>query len=90
MNNAGIFLNKPFLDFTTEDFDALVSTNLLGFLYITQRTVKQMLKQKFGVRCEHQRGAGRSANRRRIRFGFDDDKGWVECGNPEPRRRVWK
>jgi NAD(P)-dependent dehydrogenase (short-subunit alcohol dehydrogenase family) len=48
VNNAGIFLSKPFLDFTTEDFDALVSTNLLGFLYITQRTVKEMLKQKSG------------------------------------------
>jgi NAD(P)-dependent dehydrogenase (short-subunit alcohol dehydrogenase family) len=47
-NNAGIFLNKPFTDFTTEDFDALVSTNLLGFFYITQRTVKEMLKQKSG------------------------------------------
>jgi NAD(P)-dependent dehydrogenase (short-subunit alcohol dehydrogenase family) len=48
VNNAGIFLNKPFTDFTTEDFDALVSTNLLGFFYITQLTVKEMLKQKSG------------------------------------------
>jgi NAD(P)-dependent dehydrogenase (short-subunit alcohol dehydrogenase family) len=48
VNNAGIFLTKPFTDFTTEDFDVLVSTNLLGFLYITQRTVKEMLKQKSG------------------------------------------
>jgi NAD(P)-dependent dehydrogenase (short-subunit alcohol dehydrogenase family) len=48
VNNAGIFLNKPFTDFTTEDFDALVSTNLLGFFYFTQRTVKEMLKQKSG------------------------------------------
>ena len=48
VNNAGIFLTKPFTDFTAEDFDALVSTNLLGFFYITQRTVKQMLKQKSG------------------------------------------
>jgi NAD(P)-dependent dehydrogenase (short-subunit alcohol dehydrogenase family) len=48
VNNAGIFLNKHFLDFTIEDFNALVSTNLLGFFYITQRTVKQMLKQKSG------------------------------------------
>ncbi len=48
VNNAGIFLNKPFTDFATEDFDALVSTNLLGFFYITQRTVKEMLKQKSG------------------------------------------
>jgi NAD(P)-dependent dehydrogenase (short-subunit alcohol dehydrogenase family) len=48
VNNAGIFYTKPFTDFTIEDFDALVSTNLLGFLYITQLTVKQMLKQKSG------------------------------------------
>jgi len=46
--NAGIFLTKPFIDFTTADFHALVSTNLLGFLYITQLSVKQMLKQKSG------------------------------------------
>jgi NAD(P)-dependent dehydrogenase (short-subunit alcohol dehydrogenase family) len=48
VNNAGIFLTKPFTEFTTEDFGALVSTNLLGFFYITQRTVKEMLKQKSG------------------------------------------
>jgi NAD(P)-dependent dehydrogenase (short-subunit alcohol dehydrogenase family) len=48
VNNAGIFLNKPFTDFTAEDFDALVSTNLLGFFYITQRTVIEMVKQKSG------------------------------------------
>jgi len=48
VNNAGIFYAKPFTEFTTEDFNALASTNLLGFLYITQLTVKQMLKQKSG------------------------------------------
>jgi len=48
VNNAGIFYTKPFTDFTTEDFNALTSTNLLGFLYMTQLAVKQMLKQKSG------------------------------------------
>ena len=48
VNVAGIFLTKPFTDFTTEDFDALVSTNLLGFFLITQRAVKEMLRQKSG------------------------------------------
>jgi NAD(P)-dependent dehydrogenase (short-subunit alcohol dehydrogenase family) len=48
VNNAGIIRSKPFTEFTDEDFDALVSTNLRGFLYITQLTVKQMLKQKSG------------------------------------------
>jgi NAD(P)-dependent dehydrogenase (short-subunit alcohol dehydrogenase family) len=48
VNNAGIYKTKPFTDFTSEDFSALVSTNLLGFLHITQLTVKQMLRQKSG------------------------------------------
>jgi NAD(P)-dependent dehydrogenase (short-subunit alcohol dehydrogenase family) len=48
VNNAGVFYTKPFTEFTTEDFDALVSVNLLGFLHMTQLTVKQMLKQRSG------------------------------------------
>jgi NAD(P)-dependent dehydrogenase (short-subunit alcohol dehydrogenase family) len=48
VNNAGIFYAKPFTEFTTEDFNALVSTNLFGFIYITQLSVKQMLRQKSG------------------------------------------
>jgi NAD(P)-dependent dehydrogenase (short-subunit alcohol dehydrogenase family) len=48
VNNAGIFRTKAFTDFTAEDFNVLVSTNLLGFLYMTQLTVKEMLKQKSG------------------------------------------
>jgi NAD(P)-dependent dehydrogenase (short-subunit alcohol dehydrogenase family) len=48
VNNAGIFFTKPFTEFSTADFNALVSTNLLGFLYITQLAVKQMLIQKSG------------------------------------------
>ncbi|HSS16715.1 MAG TPA: SDR family oxidoreductase [Candidatus Dormibacteraeota bacterium] len=46
--NAGIFLVKPFTDYTADDFRALVSTNLEGFIYITQLAVKQMLAQKTG------------------------------------------
>ena len=48
VNNAGIFRKKPFTDFTIEDFNALVSINLLGFFYITQLAVRQMLKQRSG------------------------------------------
>ena len=39
---------KPFTDYTPDDFRALVSTNLAGFIYITQLAVKQMLSQKSG------------------------------------------
>jgi NAD(P)-dependent dehydrogenase (short-subunit alcohol dehydrogenase family) len=46
--NAGIFLVKPFTEYTAEDFRALVSTNLAGFIYIAQLAVKQMQAQKTG------------------------------------------
>jgi NAD(P)-dependent dehydrogenase (short-subunit alcohol dehydrogenase family) len=48
INNAGIFIPKPFTEYTTEDFNALVSTTLAGFFYVSQLAVKQMLKQKCG------------------------------------------
>jgi NAD(P)-dependent dehydrogenase (short-subunit alcohol dehydrogenase family) len=46
--NAGIFVVKPFTDYTTDDFQALISTNLTGFIHITQLAVKQMQAQKTG------------------------------------------
>jgi NAD(P)-dependent dehydrogenase (short-subunit alcohol dehydrogenase family) len=48
VNNAGIFSAKPFTDYTTEDFRRFVSTNLEGFIFITQFAVKQMLSQGTG------------------------------------------
>jgi len=48
VTSAGIYYVKPFTDFTSEDFDALVSVNLRGFIYIAQLAVKQMLRQKSG------------------------------------------
>jgi NAD(P)-dependent dehydrogenase (short-subunit alcohol dehydrogenase family) len=45
VNNAGIFFTKAFTDYTGEDFKALSSVNLEGFLYVTQGAVKQMLAQ---------------------------------------------
>ena len=48
VNNAGIYFTKPFTDYTADDFKSLVSTNLEGFLYITQLSIKQMLAQKTG------------------------------------------
>src|SRR6476619_1006238 len=48
INNAGDLIQKPFTEYTTEDFNTLVSTTLAGFLYVSQLTVKQMLRQKSG------------------------------------------
>jgi NAD(P)-dependent dehydrogenase (short-subunit alcohol dehydrogenase family) len=46
--NAGIFIVKPFTEYTADDFQALAATNLLGFIYITQLAVKQMQAQQTG------------------------------------------
>src|SRR5258705_6406521 len=50
VNNAGIFFTRPFTDYTAEDFKSLISTNVEGFLYVTQLSIKQMLAQKTGGR----------------------------------------
>ena len=48
INNAGVFIPKSFTEYTTADFNALVSTTLAGFLYVSQLAAKQMLRQKSG------------------------------------------
>jgi NAD(P)-dependent dehydrogenase (short-subunit alcohol dehydrogenase family) len=48
VNNAGIFFTKPFTEYTPEDIRSVVSTNVEGFVYITQLSIKQMLAQKTG------------------------------------------
>ena len=48
INNAGIFAVKPFTDYTADDFQNFVHTNLDGFIFITQLAVKQMLSQGTG------------------------------------------
>jgi NAD(P)-dependent dehydrogenase (short-subunit alcohol dehydrogenase family) len=48
VNNAGIFIAKPFTDYTPSDFASLVHTNLEGYLYVTQLVIKQMQAQKTG------------------------------------------
>ncbi len=48
VNNAGIFFSKPFTEYTAEEVRALVSTNLDGFVFITQLAVRQMLAQDSG------------------------------------------
>jgi len=48
VNNAGIFFTKPFTEYTAADFRSLISTNVEGFLYLTQLSIRQMLVQKTG------------------------------------------
>ena len=48
INNAGIYIGKPFTDYTPHDFAAITSVNLTGFFHITQLAIRQMASQSSG------------------------------------------
>jgi NAD(P)-dependent dehydrogenase (short-subunit alcohol dehydrogenase family) len=48
VNNAGLFLAKPFTDYTEEEFASVIGVNVAGFFRITQRAIPHMLKQGAG------------------------------------------
>ena len=48
VNNAGVFVAKPFTDYTAEDYALVTGVNLAGFFWLTQRAIGQMLRQRRG------------------------------------------
>ena len=48
VNNVGTFTPNSFTDYTEEDFENMVTTNLAGFFYLTRYVLRQMRKQKSG------------------------------------------
>ncbi|BCY11302.1 SDR family NAD(P)-dependent oxidoreductase [Actinoplanes sp. L3-i22] len=48
VNNAGVFIAKPFTDYTADDFDAVAGVNLRGFVSVTQPAIAAMLEQGGG------------------------------------------
>jgi len=48
VNNAGIFMAKPFTAYSKEDYELYVGTNVTGFFHLTQRAVDAMIKQGRG------------------------------------------
>jgi NAD(P)-dependent dehydrogenase (short-subunit alcohol dehydrogenase family) len=48
INNAGIYIEKPFTDYTPDDYAAIIAVNLTGFFHITQRAIRQMVTQGGG------------------------------------------
>jgi NAD(P)-dependent dehydrogenase (short-subunit alcohol dehydrogenase family) len=48
VNNVGIYMPKPFTEYTPEDFAAMIGTNVAGYFFVTQQAVTQMRKQKSG------------------------------------------
>jgi NAD(P)-dependent dehydrogenase (short-subunit alcohol dehydrogenase family) len=48
VNNAGIFVARPFTDYTEEDYHLVLAINLGGFFHLTKRVAAEMLKQGSG------------------------------------------
>ena len=48
VNNAGIFISKPFTEYTAADYTAVIGVNLTGFFHLTQRVITEMLKRGSG------------------------------------------
>jgi NAD(P)-dependent dehydrogenase (short-subunit alcohol dehydrogenase family) len=47
VNNAGIFISKPFTEYTAEDYDRITGVNLTGFFWLTRRVIAEMV-QRYG------------------------------------------
>jgi NAD(P)-dependent dehydrogenase (short-subunit alcohol dehydrogenase family) len=48
INNAGVFISKPFTQYTAEDYALLVGVNLTGFFWLTQRVIADMVRRYGG------------------------------------------
>jgi NAD(P)-dependent dehydrogenase (short-subunit alcohol dehydrogenase family) len=48
VNNAGIFIAKPFTQYTAEDYAAVLNVNVSGFFHVTQLAIEQMEKNQSG------------------------------------------
>jgi NAD(P)-dependent dehydrogenase (short-subunit alcohol dehydrogenase family) len=48
VNNVGIYMPKPFTEYSPEDFEMMIATNIAGYFFVTQQVVAQMRKQKSG------------------------------------------
>jgi NAD(P)-dependent dehydrogenase (short-subunit alcohol dehydrogenase family) len=48
VNNAGIFIAKPFTEYTEDDYNRVMNTNVASFFFMTQQVIPQMKEQKSG------------------------------------------
>jgi NAD(P)-dependent dehydrogenase (short-subunit alcohol dehydrogenase family) len=48
INNAGIYIGKPFTEYTADDYAAITAVNLTGFFHITQLAIARMAQQRSG------------------------------------------
>ncbi len=88
VNNAGIFIAKPFTDYSPDDFAAILSVNVAGFFHVTQRALAQMLKQGHGHIVNITTDSRRSADRWRALSARLSDQRRSQFGNEVSCHRV--
>ena len=80
INNAGIFFAKPIGDYTEDDLESIVGTNLKGFFYPSQQAATHMAENRDWPHCDDHRQHRHAAERQGTRAPADPDQ-----GRPEPR-----
>jgi NAD(P)-dependent dehydrogenase (short-subunit alcohol dehydrogenase family) len=48
INNAGIYIGKPFTQYTAQDYASITAVNLTGFFHMTQMAIEQMVPRRSG------------------------------------------
>ena len=73
INNAGVYISKPFTDYTADDYVLAIGVNLIGFFWLTQRAIAERLQRCGGQPREPvsrgSAGAARTSSRSRPRAG---------------------
>jgi NAD(P)-dependent dehydrogenase (short-subunit alcohol dehydrogenase family) len=87
VNNAGIFIGKPFTQYTEADFAAMLGVNLAGFFHITQRAVAEMEAGRRPHRPNHHEPGRQREFRRALRARVADE-GRPRRGNQIARHRI--
>ena len=88
VNNAGIFIAKPFTQYTEADYAAILGVNVTGFFHITQLAIAEMEKQGSGHVVQITTSLVDNAIVRRTVRARVADKGRPECRDQIARDRV--
>ena len=86
VNNAGITMNKPFLQVKTEQFDTLLNVNLRSPFFVAQRVVQHMLEHGGGAICNLTSIHGVRGHQRR-HYCIHTRPGRGGCAQRDPRKR---
>jgi NAD(P)-dependent dehydrogenase (short-subunit alcohol dehydrogenase family) len=81
VNNAGIFIAKPFTKYTEADYGAMLGVNVSGFFHITQLAIAEMEKHGSGHVVQITTSSGRQCECPRPVHARVADEGQPECGD---------